>query len=599
VLVWINGYVCRNWLFHPTAHMETLDGVWTAVARLGEGWWSPSWWPYWGCGMPFEFTSTPLIPAMTALAAGLGNLPHQMAYQWVAAFFYCAAPLVLFAFACSVTGTAGFSFLAALFFSLLSPAQALAPEQSFLPAGFFEPHRFHLQVFRDATPICAALVFVLLFVLFLDRRRHVPAALALALAMLATPFAVVLAAIGAGSPAAVKGKGGRAALAAGLLALALAARWLTPSVWSAAIGSAAAYVWSFGTLTAVSAAAAGWMALTGRRVHVFTLLAWGFGAIPLCAAWLVRSPVPYAAAFRIPMDAAFALAAVFAARPWIERLPRSGQGALALAGLALAAEQIVTHRRLAKDALFPVDVKKTVEYRTAGRLPPGRAMLPAGIANWANAFTDVEQVSGAGFRYNPAIEMALESVYHSARTPLEARGTLAWAKSYGAATVVLPRVELFDGMLPRLWDEKGAAAYGGGLPATSLAWVVPENALVRRRPARALDSAEVERFTAPTACAALFEWRGRNAAQVRADVTAGEVVSIRVSHHPGWHAFIEGKRVPLRRDGLGLMWLRAERSGPATIVLQYDGGWELRLCRWLSVTAGALALWIAARGTRS
>jgi hypothetical protein len=30
------------------------------------------------------------------------------------------------------------------------------------------------------------------------------------------------------------------------------------------------------------------------------------------------------------------------------------------------------------------------------------------------------------------------------------------------------------------------------------------------------------------------------------------------------------------------MWLRPGHTGACEVVLDYDGGWELRLCRWLS-----------------
>jgi hypothetical protein len=51
------------------------------------------------------------------------------------------------------------------------------------------------------------------------------------------------------------------------------------------------------------------------------------------------------------------------------------------------------------------------------------------------------------------------------------------------------------------------------------------------------------------------------------------------------------QRLDLRKDGLGLMWLRPECHGPCEVQLDYDGGWELRACRWLSfmALAGLLA----------
>jgi hypothetical protein len=76
-------------------------------------------------------------------------------------------------------------------------------------------------------------------------------------------------------------------------------------------------------------------------------------------------------------------------------------------------------------------------------------------------------------------------------------------------------------------------------------------------------------------------------------------LSIQVSYHPGWHATVSGRGVPIERDGLGLMWLRPACSGPCEVQLDYDGGWELRLCRWLSSLAIAslviVPLWLRFR----
>jgi hypothetical protein len=77
----------------------------------------------------------------------------------------------------------------------------------------------------------------------------------------------------------------------------------------------------------------------------------------------------------------------------------------------------------------------------------------------------------------------------------------------------------------------------------------------------------------------------------------GQALSVQVSYHPGWHAHVQGRSVPVRRDGLGLMWMDPGCSGPCEVQLDYDGGWELRLCRYLSVAAllGLLAAPLAAR----
>src|SRR4051794_36123766 len=145
VLLWINAYICRDWFRHPTAQMNTLYGYWAAIARLGEGWFHFTWWPFWDAGIPFEYTSAPLVPAMASVIATARHGSHLMAVEAVSAIFFCAAPVALFAMAWSMTRAPEYSFLAGLFYTLLAPAQILAPDGAFSWAGLLVPHRFMLQ----------------------------------------------------------------------------------------------------------------------------------------------------------------------------------------------------------------------------------------------------------------------------------------------------------------------------------------------------------------------------------------------------------------------------------------------------------------------
>src|SRR5205814_3847258 len=109
---------------------------------------------------------------------------------------------------------------------------------------------------------------------------------------------------------------------------------------------------------------------------------------------------------------------------------------LALVILALAGTQVVNHRKLAKAVLYPADVSKTIEYRTAQRvareLPGARVMMPGSIAHWANAFTDVPQFAGSEGT------MAYSQLQQRATTPAYdgARDSLASLNAYRAAAVV-------------------------------------------------------------------------------------------------------------------------------------------------------------------
>ena len=145
--------------------------------------------------------------------------------------------------------------------------------------------------------------------------------------------------------------------------------------------------------------------------------------------------------------------------------------------------------------------------------------------------------------------------------------------------------------------------------------MVPETAIVKHAPKVPEDVAEVEKFVAALDDAAMpaagFAWQGRNHIVIRGimaagaaagQAAAGQAVSVQVSYHPGWQASVADqgrvlKRV-LMKDGLGLMWLRPECAGPCEIRLDYDGGLELRLCRYLTYAALGVLLVFGLAGVR-
>ncbi|MGH9667579.1 MAG: hypothetical protein ACRD9L_24425, partial [Bryobacteraceae bacterium] len=103
----------------------------------------------------------------------------------------------------------------------------------------------------------------------------------------------------------------------------------------------------------------------------------------------------------------------------------------------------------------------------------------------------------------------------------------------------------------------------------------------------------------PALPSAMFRWDGDNRIHIHTTASPDQIVSIQVSYHPGWSAKVNGIARPLRKDGIGLMWLRPECNGPCDIELNYDGGTELRICRYVSITAFAiLAAFFLRRGIR-
>jgi hypothetical protein len=213
--------------------------------------------------------------------------------------------------------------------------------------------------------------------------------------------------------------------------------------------------------------------------------------------------------------------------------------------IALAGEQIVTERKFAKAVLAPFDVTQTIEYRTA---------------TWARE------------------HLAAEGLYNGGDTvEQDARVSIAWLKAFGTGAIAISG--------PKSQEAWKAFAH----PTESFAHVVPESALVRHAPRSRTDTGEAETYVAALDNELLpaveFRWEGKNRIHIRTRAWPGQAVSIQVTHHPGWHAKANGAVRQIKADGLGLMWLQPECSGPCDVQLEYDGGAELRICHVLSASA--------------
>ena len=207
-----------------------------------------------------------------------------------------------------------------------------------------------LEAVWDETPRLLALVFLLVFVMLFTRwtedrrpRLFAGAAAAMAMAMLASPFAGISAVL---ALLAV-----RRASAAGagvlLLALALAARWLPPAVWSALGEASAAHdAWNWHTPKHLAAAGIGWAVLVticerwlpDWRARWAVLWAFLLLCAPVFHRWLHATLLPQPHRYRIELEAALALAAAFGLRVGrrtnAETGPGGGRGGGGRAGRA-------------------------------------------------------------------------------------------------------------------------------------------------------------------------------------------------------------------------------------------------------------------------
>lgn len=634
-VVWVNLYLCRELFSTPASSMASMQGYWIALAERAQGsFFQASWWPYWNCGMPFEFAYAPLVPAATAALAAIRGIPHSFAFDAVAGCIYVLGPLTLLWCAWRMTGSAGYSFLAAMLYSLLSPAHVMLLNH-WQAGDLLRPWRLFTIAVWDEAPHLAAIALlpptILLLWLAVRGGRWIHFAGAAALIALATyasafaPVSILLASL-ALLAALDRKERARAALRivlTGAAGYALSAAFLPPSLMASIAQSAqnpdGERAWTLGSFTAIAVVILGgtlvWPAVQrigAPAVRFFIWFAYLASSIPMIAFFLHREFLPQPMRYCFEMELALSLGIAFGLRACFDRVPPRIKRAVVLLAIALAGELIAAQRHEGRIFLRANDVSGSIEYRTSmwvnRNLGRARVMLPGSIAQWAAAFAPIDQFAGGSWSLaaNRAQQRGLAAIFGA-----DARTSLAWLQSFGVSAVAVSGAgsgeywkpyanpAKFEGVLPVLWRESGITIYQVPQRSAALAHVVPGEALVRRAPASMGDIGDVERYAAALTDASLplaaFAWTGRNHARISSHAGPGQAISVQVTYDRGWRAASAGRRIPIHADGLGLMWL--ECGGACEIALDYTGSFELTLCRWLTAlaAAGLIAIPLALR----
>jgi hypothetical protein len=405
----------------------------------------------------------------------------------------------------------------------------------------------------------------------------------------------------------------RLVLLLALLAYLLVSPFLPPSVIAAIRANQQRFVedrWSANSFTALSLVVFGAVLLlrvldrwaAERHVRFFVLFAWVAAGIPLIDAYLHRHFLPQPNRYTAEMEMGIALlAAPLIAWVW-GKLPRNIGAAAAVFFVCVAAEHMPPLLRFATQATRPVDMTRGIEYRIAKwvdqRMPGQRVMVPGSIAQWFNVFSATPQLSGASYSTTPnwtqqyAMNSAITSV-----TPQQAAVAVLWLKAFGVQAVTAcgrnttefwkgVSSTKFDGLLPVLWRQEDTTIYQVPQRSASLAHVIPAAAVTRSNAAMTFPLDELRKYVDalddPSLPLATMRWDGFRRLWIRTAVSSGQAVSVQTGYHRGWHAQANGRPAEVRRDGLGFLLIRPQCGGPCQIELNYDGGWEYKLCRVLS-----------------
>ncbi len=97
---------------------------------------------------------------------------------------------------------------------------------------------------------------------------------------------------------------------------------------------------------------------------------------------------------------------------------------------------------------------------------------------------------------------------------------------------------------------------------------------------------------------ARMNWSGPSRAVIHAQMTRGQVLSVQVTYNPAWHAWLDGHRVKVRKDGLGLIVIEPDCEGHCEVNLSYGATPEIWFCRVMSalVAAALVTMLLAFQG---
>lgn len=607
--------------------MGSIESSHIAIARWAREHWNQlTWFPLWYGGVPYLNTYPPLLHRLVAAvsaAAGAG-VPHV--YHALTAVFYSLGPVTLYLLAVRLGAWRALGFAGGVFYSLVSASAWLIPAVQFDAGGAWGLRRLQCLTQYGEGPHIASMtllpVAVYLLAAAFEKKRPAgwfAAALGLAAVPLtnwlgAAALAMAVVAWLLARPDAFRPATWLKAAGLGVFAYGLAAALLPPS-YIATVAHNERF--ASGELAPGSVrmgfAAAG-LAIAVLSIWMFRrfkwprglLFAWLFllptAGITLAAEWFHIPLAHQAGRYHLEMEMALALVLVFLAQALVGRINRRALVALACLAALGTGYGALRCAKAANRRIRPIDVRSTTEFRQAKwverNLPGRRVLMPGSVGFFLNVFTDVPQFAG-GVDQSVANPLWTDVNYQvlSGENAGAGEGEVAllWLKAFGVSAVGVsgpgsaeffkpfrnPRK--FEGLLPVLWRDGADVIYAIPRRSDSLAHVIRPEDLPPRAPEGGLDVEPVRHYVAaledPALPAASMSWTAPDRAVIRAQVERGQLLSIQVTHDPGWKATVNGQPRPVMRDSLGQIAIHPGCDGPCSVELSYTAGAMLRACR--------------------
>ncbi len=605
--------------------------------RLHWSWWD--WFPVWWGGMPFPRVYQPLLHFTVAVVCAVTGASIPMAFHFVTVVAYSLGAVTFYWLAKILLQSRSIAFCGGLIFSLFSPSLLFFPLIRDDANGWWNARRLQALVQYGEGPGIAGLTLAMLAIglvhLAVQRKTALSTCLA-ALAIAAVPATnwpmTIALLMGLTSYlialdwADLRTSLPRLVLI-GALAFGLAAMPVPPSQILGTFAQANRMdprsiddpVQRMAVVILILAVVLARLLLDKYKVPLairfpilFALLT---GYLVVMDVWAHIRIMPFANRFHVALEIPLILIFISLAKMAIDRWPRLRTGAFALL-LCFCVVQAVNYRRYVRLIIQPINVANTVEYQVARwcdeNLHGERVLTFGSVSIWLNEFADTPQMTGL-FEHSLTNVQNMSFGYmvgHAGSSAEEAAdGALLWMKAWAVRAVAIGGPGSgeayrsivfpyrFHNKLQLAWSSGDDYIYWVPQRTPGLARVVRERDLVTKPPMHGLDLGELRPFVAalddPALPVASLRWQGPSDALVRGVLTPDQVYSVSINWDRGWTATANGRPIPVRADGLGLIAIAPQCSGPCEVELHWTAAPESQIVTGVTLaTLLGCGLWI-------
>lgn len=611
----------------------SIESSFIADARfLIAHWPHPQWQPLWYAGTRFDYVYPPALRYGTALISmATGWLPVR-AYHFYVSFFYCVGIAGVYFFARIATKSRPLAWLAGIATALMSPSFLFLVNMR-NDAWQLLPARIGVLAKYGEGPHMTALAFI-------------PIALAFTWLALEAwrPWAIGLAALSCAAVVSNNFYGAIAlfvfypilvwsfwitrldpriripALAIPVLTYGLTAFWLVPSYFRVTADNLR-YVSEHGTTWSLWLAvgvAIGFALASDRLARGRADRTWAIFVAGCTLFFSLNVLGNYYFKFRIsgePLRLAPELDLVYillgaTVLTWMWNrpgtVPRWTAGIIVLLSFATT----VGYIRHAWQ-MFPLwpDYRDRIEFKisdwTESNMPNSRLMPSGSVRFWFDAWHDLAQLGGGSDQ--GLINGETDQAQWEINLAPKPQASILWMQCLGVdATFVSDKnsqemfkdtehPEKYDGALDVIYDDhQGDRIFRIPRRSPVLARVVDTERLNATHKPRGNDDVEYLQAYAdviekgPDAPVTLT-WQGTDAMDLHADVAQGQSIVVQESYDTPWHAWSNGRALPIRKDALGFMVIDAP-AGHDDIHLAFVTPMENQVGRVLSTISGLLVL---------